>query len=53
MIFVVVFLGDFYDYFMYRTLYNTVSQAVEIRCVSGCWDQTQDRCNVCIVSEAL
>jgi hypothetical protein len=50
--FLYIFWGDFSIFFV---LYSTLLHLPHLRfhCADGCWDRTQDRCNLCIGSQTL
>jgi hypothetical protein len=47
-----IFLGDFFFLFVH---YSALLHLPPLRfhCADGCWDRTQDRCNLCIGSQTL
>ena len=49
-----LYFGEFFLFFSY-ILYSALLQLppLRFRCADGCWDRTQDRCNLCIGSQTL
>jgi hypothetical protein len=49
-----IFWGDFFLLFLF-VQYSALLHLPPLRfhCADGCWDRTQDRCNLCIGSQTL